>query len=313
MKVGAINEMTQAYREYNPVDNRELEKNIEKVSTSQIQKTGEQVKPEQPEKVKPEINDGRETIGISKDGDIARASKTGLENMSEGIVLKKSSELTQKTELPDNDRTRVQDNARPDAQAQAAAEKTAASAGKTESLIGYSKSELERLYLQGDINSNQLNKELERREEIRGEKKEAAQDIKNDEKIENKNNEEIAEAAKNDRETGVRQATEQQAEVTGADKAAGEKQAQRVQEKRQEEKTQESTDKVTETADDTRKQIITEEIADDERFTEEMTVLAGAERNDELVSEALDTAVENDRLKLMEQVLNVDPAMASNV
>ena len=44
-----------------------------------------------------------------------------------------------------------------------------------------------------------------------------------------------------------------------------------------------------------------------------MTVLAGAERNDELVSEALDTAVENDRLKLMEQVLNVDPAMASNV
>ena len=313
MKVGAINEMTQAYREYSPVDNRELERNIEKIGTPQVPEIKEPVKPEQDDKTKPEINDGRETIGISKDGDVAKASRTGLENVSEGIVIKKSPESAQKTELPDSEKAQLQDSRVSDDQKKVTEEKNTGNVEKPDALIGYSKSELERLYLQGDISSNQLNKELERREEIRGEKKDAAQDVREDEKVERKTNEEIAVAAETNRETGVKAATEQQAEVTGADKAAGEKQVQEVQENRQEEKTKESTEKVSETAADTRKQIITEELADDKRFTEEMTVLAGAERNDELVSEALDTAVENDRLKLMEQVLNVDPAMASNV
>jgi hypothetical protein len=44
-----------------------------------------------------------------------------------------------------------------------------------------------------------------------------------------------------------------------------------------------------------------------------MSVLSGAERQDKITSDALDTAVENGRLKIMEQVLGVDPATASNV
>ena len=318
MKVGAINEMAPAYRELNPVDNRNIEKTVEKVGSLQVSETKEPVRPEQPEKVKPEVNDGRETIGISKDGDVARASKEAIENMNEGIVLKKGAELTRKVEAPEAEAAAVQNGAQPakdvNAQDKAASQQTeAANADKSGSLLAYSKSELERLYLQGDISSNQLNKELERREEVRGEKKEAAQDIKEDEKAEKKTNEEVAGDMEANRENGVRRAAEQQAEVTGADKAAGDKQVQNVQEQRQAEKTQEDTNEVEETSDDTRKRIITEEMANDEQFAERMTVLAGAEKNDEIVSEALDTAVENDRLKMMEQVLNVDPAMASNV
>lgn len=303
MKVGAINEMAPAYRELNPVDNRNVERTSEKIGALQANEIKEPVKPEQSEPVKPEINDGRETIGISRDGDVARASREGLENVNEGIVLKKTPEQSQRVATAQDDRNEMRNDVN--------AEKEAATG--TKSLIGYSKSELERLYLQGDINSNQLNKELERREEIRGDKKEAAQDVKDDERDEKKVNEEVAGAMEADREAGVRQAARQQADVTGADKAAGDKQVREVQEQRQAEKTQENTERVDNTSDDTRKQIITEEIANDEQFAERMTVLAGAERNDEIVSEALDTAVENDRLKMMEQILNADPAMASNV
>ena len=51
----------------------------------------------------------------------------------------------------------------------------------------------------------------------------------------------------------------------------------------------------------------------DDDFEREMGVLSGAERQDKIVSDALDTAVENGRLKVMEQILGVDPATASMV
>lgn len=315
MKVGAINEMAPAYRELNPVDDRNIVKTAEKAGAVNVSEIKEPVKPEQVKKAEPEINDGRETIGISRDGDVARASREAIENMNEGIVLKKGQELTARNDVQKDERQAVQNSSQPNdnAVSQKASEQKSVETNKADSLLGYSKSELERMYLQGEINSNQLNKELERREEIRGEKKEAAQDVKEDEKKENKINEEIAGAMETNREDGVRAAANQQAEVTGADKAAGERQVQNIQEQRQTDRTREETAEATESSDDTRKQIITEEIANDEQFAERMTVLAGAERNDEIVSEALDTAVENDRLKIMEQVLNVDPAMASNV
>lgn len=315
MKVGAVNGMEPAYREMNPVDNRNIEKTTEKIAALQVSEKKETVKPEQAGKAKPEINDGRETIAVSKDGDIAKASREAIENMNEGIVLKKGAELTARVEPQKDDRAVVNNSAKPNdiGTQEKASEQKAVDTNKADSLIGYSKSELERLYLQGEINSNQLNRELERREEVRGEKKEAAQDVKEDEKVEKKTNEEIAGAMETNREEGVRNAADRQAEVTGADKAAGEKQVQNVQEERRAEETRERDAGTTENSDETRKQIITEELADDKQFAERMTVLAGAERNDEIVSEALDTAVENDRLKIMEQVLNVDPAMASNV
>ncbi|MCR5507513.1 MAG: hypothetical protein K6F34_02380 [Lachnospiraceae bacterium] len=291
MRVDPVNEMTvPAYREIKPVDNRELERSVEKVgSGAQAPAIKEPYKPE-PAQNKPEVDEGRETIGVSNDGDIAKASREGLENVNEGMVLKKVvTEASQKA--PSEDAKKAEEG----------------------SLIAYSKSELERLYLQGDISSNQLDKELERREEIRGEKKEAAQAVREDEKTEKENNEEIAAAMESDRESGVKEAALRQSEVTALNKEAGDKQAQRIQEDRQVEAVREETNAGTEASDETRKQIITEEMVNDEEFIENMNVLAGARREDEIVSDALDTAVENNRLKLMEQVLNVDPALASNV
>ena len=88
-----------------------------------------------------------------------------------------------------------------------------------------------------------------------------------------------------------------------------------MQEKRQDERADSAEKESAVSADDneSRKQIITEEMDRDDRFVQEMTVLSGAERDTEIRSEAFETAVENDRLKLMEQVFNVDPAVASNV
>ena len=68
---------------------------------------------------------------------------------------------------------------------------------------------------------------------------------------------------------------------------------------------------VTNDDDENRKRIITEEMGLDNEFIEKMEVLAGAEENDRITSEALDTAVENGRLKIMQEVLGVDPATAS--
>ena len=303
MKIGPINEMTvPAYRELNPVDNRNLEKTAEKVGAAQVNEIKEPAKPVE----RPEVNDGRETIGVSKDGDIAKASKAGLENINEGLVLRKTPEAIQRNEperkAVETDRDKAEKTADDKTKAQ------------TQSLISYSKDELERLYQKGEINSNQLDRELERREEIRGEKKDAADELKKDEKEEKKTNEEVATAREDDREYGVKQVTAQNNEVERSQKEAAEKQAEKVQERRQAERTEPNENRNEDTAAaENRKQIITEEMDRDDRFAREMTVLAGAEEDNKIKSEALETAVENDRLKLMEQVFNVDPATASNV
>ncbi len=295
MKINPISEMTiPAYKEIKPVDNKELEKAALKVET-QAPAIKEPYKPEPAEK-KADVDDGRETIAISNDGDVAKASKAALENISEGLVFKKTPEPEKAAETNDT-------------------AKSVTDAAKDGSLIAYSKDELERLYLQGDINSNQLDKELERREEIRGEKKDAADAIKQDEQDEKDTNNEIAKAMEDNRENGVRQVTEQNEEVIKSQKEAAEKQADAVQEKRQDERADaaEKESAVSAADNENRKQIITEEMDRDDRFVQEMTVLSGAERDAEIKSEAFETAVENDRLKLMEQVFNVDPAVASNV
>ena len=78
MKVGAINGMEPAYRELNPVDSRNIERTAEKAAALQVNEVKGPVKPEQTGKAKPEVNDGRETIGVSKDGDVARASREAI-------------------------------------------------------------------------------------------------------------------------------------------------------------------------------------------------------------------------------------------
>ncbi|MCR5356955.1 MAG: hypothetical protein K6E63_06070 [Lachnospiraceae bacterium] len=304
MKINPINEMTvPVYREIKPVDNKELEKAVEKVGAAGQPEIKEPYKPDLNEK-KPEVDDGRETIGVSNDGDIAKASKAGLENMNEGLVLRKTPE-PEKTFAPEPEK-QVTENAD---KVESPADKA-----KTQSLVGYSKDELERLYQQGEINSNQLDKELERRETIRGEKKEAADAVKQDEKDEKKVNEDVATAMEDNRENGVKQVTAQNEEVVRNQKEAANKQADAVQEKRQDEMVNEAenNNEANSANAENRKQIITEEMDRDDQFVREMSVLSGAQEDTEIKSEAFETAVENGRLKLMEEVFNVDPATASN-
>lgn len=294
MKISPINEMMPAYRDIKPVDNREIEIKIEKAGAGTEPKVQEPTKDQPAEK--PKINDGRETIGVSKDGDVAKASKEAMENINEGLVMRKPAEVrpedTNKAENTDK--------------------VTGADNTKVSSLIGYSKDELERLYLQGKINSNQLDKELERRDEIRGEKTDARMAEITDEKAEKNTNEEVARTMEDRREYGVNEVTKRDKEVVNtekeiSDKRVNEANVQKAEER--DEKTENPT--VKNEADESRKRIITEEMGLDNEFIEKMEVLASAERNDEITSEALDTAVENGRLKVMQEVLGVDPATAS--
>ena len=294
MKISPINEMMPAYRDIKPVDNREIEIKIEKAGAGADPKLQESAG-EKPS-VKPEINDGRETIGVSRDGDQARASREAMESISEGLVMKKPVEVRPE----DAEKAAEADNA------------SKADSGKVSSLIGYSKDELERLYLQGRINSNQLDKELERRDEIRGEKDDARMAEIDDEKAEKETNEEVARTMEDRREYGVNEVTERDSEVVKTDKEISDIRANEAAVKRAEERAEEDENPtVTNEADENRKRIITEEMGLDNEFIEKMEVLAGAEENDRITSEALDTAVENGRLKIMQEVLGVDPATAS--
>ena len=320
MKVGTINEMTPAYRELKPIDTKELELNVQKAGA--VSPAKEALKTQTEKKI---IDDGRETIGVSNDGDIARASKEALENASEGIVLKKSPEKAVTTEKAAEPEKAVT----PEMQAAAVPadnpadrtvnetqnrvnEENAEASKSVGSLLSYSKNELERLYLQGEINSNQLDKELERREEVRGEKTEAYQKVIEDEIEET--NDQVATYMEDKREYGVEQVTARDDKVEKADKEASDRRMEAIKQERQADRAKEADSKdEAEAAEENRKRIITEEMALDENFDKEMSVLSGAETQDKITSDALDTAVENGRLKIMEQILGVDPATASNV
>jgi hypothetical protein len=316
MKIGPINEMMPSYRDIRQVENKEVELNIQKAGAGQVP----EIKENEPA-VKPVINDGRETIGVSTDGDVARASREGLTNVNEGLVLRKSPEPAERTE-PERavaERTATEITVPEKAVTEkTAAENTTAEetsgdkTAKVNSLLGYSKDELERLYLQGKINSNQLDKELERRDEIRGENDDKQIDVLNDEKEEKRTNEEVARNMEDKRENGVKEVTERDRAVANIDKEISDK---RVEDKAVE--TEQNRNEAVENrsnenaSEENRKRIITEEMGLDNEFIDRMSVLAGAEENDRITSEALDTAVENGRLKIMQEVLGVDPATAS--
>ena len=311
MKINPINEMSTTYMEIRPVENKELEINVQKTGVpSPVQEA--QKKSDE----KKLIDDGREMIGVSNDGDTARASREGLENANEGIVLKKTADkvpapavqaVKEQTANPSGIKTDASQNEVED-------DDTGKAAKNVGSLLSYSKNELERLYLQGEINSNQLDKELERREEVRGEKTEAYQKVIADEMDEKKTNDKAAADMEDDREYGVQQVTSRDRNVVRADREASDRRVENERQDRQAERTKESDNKEeAEAAEENRKRIITEEMALDDDFEREMGVLSGAERQDKITSDALDTAVENGRLKVMEQILGVDPATASMV
>ncbi len=340
MKVNPMEDMTQAYRDLSPVSNRNLEKNIEKVSTVQVNEPKEN--PAQKAKEAAEINDGREVIGVSRDGDIAKASRDSIESFNEGIVLKKTQDAEQDKSTSVNDATAEGSRASEDGREAApvnntevqgndpAMQKNNAAAQENDvkaqdnageqkakeegSLLGYSRDELRRLYLQGEIDSNRLEKEIERRDEVRGEKDDAARSVLEDEKEEKQINNETAVAMEDKREYGVAQVTARDDKVKEAQDAASDKRNEASKLETSNERAKEADDKAaTDEAAENRKRIITEEMALDDEFSKEMSVYSGAMSENERTSEALDVAVENDRLKIMEQVLGVDPATASNV
>ena len=88
MKINPVNEMAVTYREIKPTERKELEINVQKAGAPSPAQEALKAKADE----KRIIDDGRETIGVSNDGDTAKASREGLENVSEGIVLKKSTD-----------------------------------------------------------------------------------------------------------------------------------------------------------------------------------------------------------------------------
>ncbi len=291
MKVSPMSELIPAYRDIKPVDTRENELNIEKVGAVQIQSAPVAEPRETEPKKDSEIDDGRETIAVSRDGDVAKASREAIENMKEGMVIRKDSDPAEKDAVKNV---------------------TGEEKKEVSSLLSYSEDELQRLYLQGRIDSNSLEKEIERRKDLRGEKDEAAMAVVKDEKEENKRNNDYAINMENKREEGVEQVTVRDEKVNEAHKEISDNKAEQTAMQR----TQERDDAAQAAADNGNtesKRIITEDMERDEEFVQRMSVLAGAKEDTQIKAEALNTAAENGRLKMMEQVIGVDPAMASNV
>lgn len=200
-------------------------------------------------------------IGTSEDGDTAKASKKGLENVSEGIVINKSAEKA-------------------GAAAETAAKvETDDKKKEVDSLTSYSGDQLETLYEQGRITKNELDRELERRERLKGE-----DDEKLDEKAADKDIKKEDENKALTNEAGAKIAQNAVDAVKGEDKlgvnpADDEKAAER-------------------------KQIITEEIEDSNKLNETVGALMNEEQMVTQAGSMIETARDNNRGEIIEQVLS---------
>ncbi|MCR5421742.1 MAG: hypothetical protein K6E98_12155 [Lachnospiraceae bacterium] len=299
MKISPLNEAVSAYKEVKPLDKKDIELNSEKLSGVNEVNITTIKEPGKAEALDNKIREeGREIIGISDDGDTARASKESLENIEEGMVFKKSA-VSSLDGADNKEKINVRE--------------TEEDGSKEESLLGYSERELQRLYLQGDIDSEQLDKELERREEIQGEKDEARIEENKKEQEENKVNDAVVKEAEDKREYGAEKVIRQNEEVKEAGKEASEKRFVEAVKEEDSEVSSENENGNQGSVTQNEKRIITEDMALDDEFVQRMNVLEGAMRENRINSEALNEAAENGRLKIMEQVMGVDPATASNI
>ncbi len=135
--------------------------------------------------VQPEIEE-LQTIGISKDGDTAKASGASLNALDDGIVMLKSDvnakdveevveesdtnkteEIKARLDAAEEHREQVKENlAKAQESIKEAGEEYSGSDQAAVNLTGYSAQELEKMYRNGEISRNDYDNELSRRESL---------------------------------------------------------------------------------------------------------------------------------------------------
>lgn len=172
-------------------------------------------------------------IASSGDGDTVSAKKQALEALETGMVFKKDDE-------------------------------TQRAVNSQESLSGYSEDQLESMYLRGDINKVKYDREIQRREELKGEEPSKTELSKEAVAKEAEEEEKEAEALK----------TEEEKREERAEDAAKGDASERIKEAQKE----------------------------NEAFSKEMGVLNARKEDTELKSEALKEGIANDRAALVEDI-----------
>lgn len=212
--------------------------------------------------VSPEIQDGTKVIGTSADGDVAKASEEALEGLKDGIVLPRNPETTAIADEKAED------------------EETQEISG---SLTGLTSAELSRLQSTGEITKNEYDREIERREDIR------SSVDSTDESVE-------AIAIRD----GVNPAvTGQDNDITVANSAG----TSAVDSQKNVGAIENDDDKEAEDkAAEARKEIISEQIENNNEFAKRMNNLASEEENITLQVTGMQQAVANGREDIVSQI-----------
>jgi len=241
------------------------------------------------------------TVARSIDGDTTSASRIGIENAREGIVMKKSEDAqrpqavgrteqdiaigTGKAEA-DRDRVRAQVDAKADAKADAKEERENK---PSKPMTGYTDTQIEQMLDQGRISRQDYDQEMDRRERIAEESG-------------------MAEAAEEKENPVIKEAKEASAEKV-QNEIGSKKEESKAQETKASLKEAEKTEE--ENAGENRKQLITEEMENDKEFASRMSEINTMQQDFSLKADGIANAIANDREELFQNVMEAAQKVAA--
>ena len=221
-------------------------------------------------------------VARSSDGDTARASRTALENLSEGMVFRKA-EKNEAVQSEAAQKGTARNEAAVNEAGQAGDDKKAER--PITSMTGYTDSQVDQLYRQGRISRQDYDKEMDRREQI-----DEAAGLKEDTNP-------VVDTA---REASAKEVVEKQTEEIQSEKTQENKKTESDAESATEEKVAER-----------KKQIITEEMENDKEFIDTMGQMVAKEQDFSLRADAVMDSIAAGRGELMQQVMDAASRVAA--
>ncbi len=211
-------------------------------------------------------------LGRNMDGDTSRASRTGLENLKEGIVIKK-------------------DPAQEAAAQKEAKDEEEKSSEKVSSMLGFTDTQVEELYYQGKISKNDYQTEIDRRDRI---DKEAG--LKEEEKEDDEKNPVIEASKEEEKKVSEEKAAKAKDESTAPADSMGNK---------------DDKDKKVSGEDDDRKKLISDEMERDNAFAKEMGQINQRQQDFSLRADAITEGIANDRAEKVIDILDAAEKIAN--
>ena len=212
-------------------------------------------------------------VGRNADGDTTKASRIGLENLKDGIVIRK--DPAQETASLKKEEEKAQE--------------------KVGSMMVFTDTQVEELYYQGRISRNDYETELKRRERL---DEEAG--VKTEEKEDDKKNP-VIEASKEEEKKEAKKASEEKA-TQAKQTAVAPKDSMG---------NKDEGDKKAAGIDENRKKLISDEIEKDNAFAKEMGQINQRQQDFSLRADAITDGMANDRTDMVIDVLDAAEKIAN--